>query len=158
MYSPQPTIYATFWPVTAFNARPHHGRVPVKVLFFSPHALTDSSSGAAQSVNSLLAELTALGHTCAAVTGSVVDQTNQLMDKARAVEPFDTFEVVGTGVTTPARRIELHGVTHYMLFFASHRAPEVLAVEEAALSVLRPRPLLRRQPQPPGVSPSSATA
>ncbi|TAK98148.1 MAG: glycosyltransferase family 1 protein [Rhodospirillaceae bacterium] len=108
----------------------------LKVLFFSPHALADSSSGAARSVSTLLGELVGLGHQCMAVTGSVLDAANTLFDRVLAVPPAHEFKVSAANATMPIRKVMLRGVAHIIMNFSGTRVGDVLAVEELALQKL----------------------
>ena len=105
----------------------------MKVLFFSPHALADSSSGAAQSIANLLGELTRLGHTCVAATGSVLDAKNDLFAKVLAAEPVTSFTLPQVGLSVPVRKVMMHGVVHLIAGFKSHATADVMSTEEVAL-------------------------
>lgn len=105
----------------------------MKVLFFSPHALADSSSGAAQSIAHLLGALTGLGHTCVAATGSVLDAPNELFTKVLAAQPVTSFDLPQVNLSVPVRKVLLHGVVHLIAGFKSHNTAEVMSTEEVAL-------------------------
>ncbi len=105
----------------------------MKVLFFSPHTLADSSSGAAQSIASLLGELTRLGHTCVAATGSVLDAKNDLFAKVLAAEPVTAFTLPQVGLSVPIRKVQMHGAVHLIASFKSHATADVMSTEEVAL-------------------------
>lgn len=105
----------------------------MKVLFFSPHALADSSSGAAQSIANLLGGLARLGHTCVAVTGSVLDAKNDLFAKVLTAEPVTTFTLPQVGLAVPVRKVSLHGVVHLIATFKSGNTADVMSTEEVAL-------------------------
>jgi len=104
----------------------------VKFLFYSPHTLFDSSSGAALCVATLLGELAKQGHTCLAVTGSVVDTPNPLLARALTVAPMNAVTVESGRLTIPVRRVAFHDVAHVVA--GDGWAPGALrAVEETAL-------------------------
>lgn len=103
----------------------------MKLLFYSPYTLLDSSSGAALCVATLLAELTKLGHVCAAVTGSVVDAKNPLFDSVAATKP-DGSIAVSAAAPIPTRRVGFHGVTHFIVG-SGVTAPQLTATDEVAL-------------------------
>ncbi len=84
----------------------------MKLLFYSPHTLFDSSSGAALCVATLLGELKKQGHSCLAVTGSVVDTPNPLIDRALSVAPASAITVTGGDLNIPIRRVAFHDVAH----------------------------------------------
>ncbi len=84
----------------------------MKLLFYSPHTLFDSSSGAALCVATLLGELARQGHACLAVTGSVVDIPNPLLERALSVAPSSTITVDGGDLKIPVRRVALQDVAH----------------------------------------------
>lgn len=105
----------------------------MKILFFSPHALADSSSGAAQSIANLLGALTRLGHTCVAATGSVLDAKNELFSKVLAAEPVTTFTLPQVGLAVPVRKVMMHGVVHLIATFKSGNTADVMSTEEVAL-------------------------
>ncbi|MGE3335991.1 MAG: glycosyltransferase [Rhodospirillaceae bacterium] len=86
----------------------------MKLLFYSPHTLFDSSSGAALCVATLLGELKKQGHSCLAVTGSVVDTPNPLIDRALSVAPASAITVTGGDLNIPIRRVAFHDVAHIM--------------------------------------------
>jgi len=104
----------------------------MKLLFFSPYTLLDSSSGAALCVSALLAELVRQGHTCVAATGAVVDAKNQLFDKVTDSKPVTTITVENNNTTLPVRHINFNGVPHYVIGEA-RRAEHLRAMEEVAL-------------------------
>jgi glycosyltransferase involved in cell wall biosynthesis len=87
----------------------------MKVLFFSPHTLLDSSNGAALCVGTLLSELVNLGHACAAVTGAVIDAPNQLFDQVQASPPVSAYTVQNSGEALPVRHLTANGVKHFIL-------------------------------------------
>ena len=105
----------------------------MKVLVFSPHALADSSSGVAQSIANLLGELVRLGHSCVAVTGSVLDAKNDLFSKVMVAEPITTFTVPQVGLSVPVRKVSYQGVIHLIAGFKSHATADVMSTEEVAL-------------------------
>lgn len=107
----------------------------MKFLFFSPYTLLDSSSGAALCVSALLSELVSQGHSCAAVTGSVVDGKNQLFDRALESNPVTTYTVENARAALPVRNITFNGVPHFIIG-GGHLAPDLSAMEEAALRKL----------------------
>jgi len=104
----------------------------VKLLFFSPYALIDSSSGAALCVSTMLSELVKQGHSCAVVTGSVVDAKNQLFSKILEVKPVTSYKVESTGADLPVRQIDFKGVMHCILGNGC-AAEDFRALEEVAL-------------------------
>jgi glycosyltransferase involved in cell wall biosynthesis len=105
----------------------------MKFMFFSPHALVDSSSGAAQSVACLLSELQRLGHSCIAVTGSVLDAKNHLYDKTLAAPPATTFTAPAVGLVLPVRKVTFNGVLHVIAEFKSTATAALSAPEDAVL-------------------------
>ncbi|MBX7201002.1 MAG: glycosyltransferase family 4 protein [Rhodospirillaceae bacterium] len=105
----------------------------MKILFFSPHTLADSSSGAAQSIANLLGELARLGHTCVAATGSVLDAKNDLFNKVLAAEPVTTFTLPQVNLAVPVRKVIMHGVVHLIATFKSGNTADVMSTEEVAL-------------------------
>jgi glycosyltransferase involved in cell wall biosynthesis len=86
----------------------------MKLLFFSPHTLLDSSSGAALCVSTMLSELVKLGHSCIAVTGSVTDAANQLFEQVRDTKPGESIMIENTGDSLPLRRINFNGVMNFI--------------------------------------------
>jgi glycosyltransferase involved in cell wall biosynthesis len=106
----------------------------MKFLFYSPHALTDSSSGAARSVSALLAELVALGHDAFAVTGTIADQDNQLLARLLALPAADVLEVPEVAIKRDLRKVRINGVEHCVVCFDSNKVLSLLAVEEALLA------------------------
>jgi glycosyltransferase involved in cell wall biosynthesis len=107
-----------------------------KFLFFSPHALLDSSSGAGLCISVLLGELAKLGHSCAAVTGSLVDGPNQLFAKAVEGPPTGSIKVSLDGQTLPVHKVNFHGAAHYIASFASASPLDLRASEEVGLRTL----------------------
>lgn len=105
----------------------------MKILFFSPHTLADSSSGAAQSIANLLGALVHLGHTCVAATGSVLDAKNELFGKVLAAEPVTAFTIPQVGLAVPVRKVMIHGVVHLIATFKSGNTADVMSTEEVAL-------------------------
>jgi glycosyltransferase involved in cell wall biosynthesis len=105
----------------------------VKFLFFSPHALADSSSGAALSVANLLAELVRQGHTCAAITGSLLDADNELFAQVLKTEAQHHFSINEFGLKVPVRKLSIDGVLHLIAGFKSSRAMDFTAAEETLL-------------------------
>ncbi len=108
----------------------------MKFLFFSPHTLLDSSSGAALCVSSLLGELQAQGHECLAVTGSITDSPNALFAKVPADQRVSTVTVSHGGGARPVHRIVFHGVPHLVMRCESNRGPDLRATEDLALRQL----------------------
>lgn len=107
----------------------------MKLLFYSPHTLFDSSSGAALCVAALLGELTKQGHTCLAVTGSVVDTPNPLLDHALTVRPHSEIAVESGRIKIPVRRVAFHDVAHVVA--GDGWTPGALrAIEDTALRQL----------------------
>jgi len=104
----------------------------MKLLFFSPYTLLDSSSGAALCVSALMAELVRQGHTCVAATGAVVDAKNQLFDRVLKTKPVTTYTVENNNTMLPVRHINFNGVPHYVIGEAK-RAEDLRAMEEVAL-------------------------
>lgn len=96
----------------------------MKILFFSPHTLLDSSSGAALCVATMLSELAKLGHSCAAVTGSVTDAENQLFARVMEMPVVATYRIDGNDEPLPVRQVNLDGVSHSIL--GSGVAPQKL--------------------------------
>jgi len=84
----------------------------LKFLFFSPHAVADSCSGAARSIQALFEELQELGHRCAIVTGAVTDGKSEMFTKVLAAAPTQTLRVAGSPVTIPLRQVRIQGVEH----------------------------------------------
>jgi glycosyltransferase involved in cell wall biosynthesis len=110
--------------------------VALKFLFFSPHALADSSSGAAKSAQTLFHELTSLGHQCLVVTGTLVDGQNHLFDQVPPLAPVDTYVISGTDVKIPLRRVMFQDVEHLILGSKATQAGALMAYEEAVLTTL----------------------
>lgn len=108
----------------------------MKFLFFSPHTLIDSSSGAAKCVQTLFEELIGLGHQCLVVTGAMVDGKNQLFDQVMAAQPIQTFTIADSAITIPLRKADYRGVDHLILGAKPLRADELLAYEELVLKTL----------------------
>lgn len=104
----------------------------MKILFFSPYTLFDSSSGAALCVAALLAELAKLGHACTAVTGSVVDAPNSLFNTVLEINPTGAIALGNGGPSLPTRRISFHDVTHLVVGERT-TAPELRALDEVIL-------------------------
>ncbi len=77
-----------------------------------------------------------MGHQCVAVTGSLADQDNTLLNKVRKLEPADTLEARGLNIKTPVHKVSVNGVTHFIAFSASSKVTDLLAVEETALKEL----------------------
>lgn len=107
--------------------------VAVKFLFFSPHTLLDSSSGAALCVSALLGELHAQGHECMAITGSITDSPNALFAKVPDDQQISTVTVSHGGGARPVYRIMFHGVPHLVMKCESNRGPDLRATEELAI-------------------------
>lgn len=107
----------------------------MKFLFYSPHTLFDSSSGAALCVAALLGELKAQGHSCLAVTGSVADTANPLLDRALGVAPTNTISVEGGRLKIPVRRVAFHDVAH-VIAGDGWASGGLRAVEDTALRQL----------------------
>jgi glycosyltransferase involved in cell wall biosynthesis len=105
----------------------------LKILFYSPHALADSSSGAARSVSNMLQQLAALGHRCMAVTGSVVDAPNELFANVLATPHADSRKIAELGVFVPIRKFRMGGVEHIVVCFGGSAMNDVKAVEESVL-------------------------
>jgi len=105
----------------------------MKFLFFSPHALADSCSGAARCVHTLLEELTKLGHECRALTGSVVDGSSDLFARALATPAQQTLSILNTPEKLPLRRVTIEDVDHLILGARGQHIQDFLALEETAL-------------------------
>ncbi len=105
----------------------------MKILFYSPHALADSSSGAAQSVAALLAELVRLGHSCGAVTGSVIDATNELFTRVLDAPPTSTYTLHDVALNVPVRKVALDGVVHLVVGEKGRRIGEMTSAEEVVI-------------------------
>ena len=108
----------------------------MRFLFFSPHTLIDSSSGAAKCVQTLFEELLALGHQCLVVTGAMVDGKNHLFGQVLAATPVQSFTISDSTITIPLRKMNYRGVEHLILGAKAHRADELLAYEEVVLKTL----------------------
>lgn len=104
----------------------------MKLLFYSPYTLLDSSSGAALCVATLLSELTKLGHSCAAVTGSVVDAKNPLFESVVATKADGAISISANVAPTPTRRVAFQGVTHFIAGNGM-TTPQVTAADEVVL-------------------------
>ncbi len=107
-----------------------------KFLFFSPHALADSSSGAGLCVSTMLGVLTKLGHTCAAVTGSLIDGPNPLFAKAVEGPPTGSLKIGLSGQDLPVHKVNFHGAAHYIASFDSPSPLELRASEKVGLRKL----------------------
>src|SRR5437763_355564 len=105
-------------------------------MFYSPHALADSSSGAAMSVRDILGHLVKLGHQCLIVTGSLIDAPNELMVRATSVPVANILTVSGTNIEAPVRRLRVQGVTYVLLSLPPRPIVEYRAVEELTLQSL----------------------
>jgi glycosyltransferase involved in cell wall biosynthesis len=108
----------------------------LKFLFFSPHTLADSSSGAARSVQTLFHELTSQGHACLVVTGSIVDGPNNLFDQVLPLPPVDTYIIGGTEIKIPLRKVIFQNVEHLILGSQALTAGDLKAYEESVLTTL----------------------
>ena len=108
----------------------------MKFLFFSPHALVDSSNGAAKCVQTLLEELMALGHQCLVVTGAIVDGKNDLFDQVVAAPILQHFRILEADMSVPLRKVSFHGIDHLIVGARALRADEFLAYEEIILQNL----------------------
>ncbi len=102
-------------------------------LFYSPHTLIDSSSGAAKCVQTLLEELVALGHRCVAVTGTVVDGPNALFEQVLQAPEAQSLKIAGSSISIPARKLTFRGVEHVVVGAKATRAEALLAYEEVVL-------------------------
>lgn len=107
----------------------------MKVLFFSPHTLADSTSGAARSVHTLLEELQRQGHSCRVVSGTVVDAPGHLVDRvlAQTTSGAMTVTLDGERFDIPVRRVTLEAIPHTILGERPLAFPDVRAFEEAVL-------------------------
>ena len=105
----------------------------MKFLFFSPHTLIDSSSGAAKCVQTLFEELRKMGHDCLVVTGAMVDGKNHLFDQALASEPIRMLTISSSNIKIPLRKVNYRGIEHLIVGAKALRAAELLAYEEVAL-------------------------
>jgi glycosyltransferase involved in cell wall biosynthesis len=108
----------------------------LKFLFFSPHALTDSSSGAARTVQTLLTELKSLGHECLVVSGTIIDGPNHLFDQVIPLEPVDSYTIGGTDIKIPFRKVVFQNVEHLILGAKASNAGDLMAYEESVLRTL----------------------
>ncbi|MBY0511689.1 MAG: glycosyltransferase family 4 protein [Rhodospirillaceae bacterium] len=105
----------------------------MNILFFSPHALADSSSGAARCVQTLLEELTTLGHSCRVLTGSVVDGPNHLFQRMLEMPPERQLTAADSEIKIPVRRVVLENVEHVIVGGEARQSHDLPAVEETAL-------------------------
>jgi len=107
----------------------------MNILFFSPHTLADSTSGAARSVHTLFEELQRQGHTCKAVTGAMVDAPGDLFRRVLDQAPAAHIDVTidGERANIPLRRVTIEGVAHVILGDRPQGYTDFLAYEEAAL-------------------------
>ena len=105
----------------------------MKILFYSPHALADSSSGAAQSVAAMLAELVRLGHSCGAVTGAVIDATNELFSRVLEAPPTSNYTLHDVGLNVPVRKVAIDGVVHLVVGEKGRRISEMTSAEEVVI-------------------------
>jgi len=108
----------------------------MKVMFFSGHALADSCSGAAKCVQTLLEELTRLGHGCLAVTGPVVDGDGHLSRRVMASKPQGELKTANGQITFPLRRVKIAGVPHFILGDKAKPMTDLTAVEDIVLKEL----------------------
>jgi hypothetical protein len=108
----------------------------MKFLFFSPHTLADSCSGAAKCVQTLFEELNRLGHPCRVLTGAVVDGDSDLFRRVLAASPARHLAVTNAGLTFPLRTLNVQGVEHQILGAIAKSGEALLAVEEVALKEL----------------------
>jgi len=87
----------------------------LKVLFFSPHAIADSCSGAARSIQALFEELQGLGHPCHVLTGAVTDGRSEMFAKVLATAPTQTLRVDASALTVPLRQVKIQGIEHIVV-------------------------------------------
>ena len=105
----------------------------MRFLFYSPHALADSSSGAARSVNALFSNLATLDHVVYAVTGSVVDSPNDLIARILEIPHKRSLKISEFDVFVPIRDICIQGVPQMVMTFRGNRIQDVSAVEDSLL-------------------------
>lgn len=104
----------------------------MKFMFYAPHTLADSCSGAARCMQTLFEELVRLGHLCKVVTGTVVDGPSELLDKVMAAPPTQTIDIGGSNIKIPARRVNYNAVDHLMI----GDAPTMAAQQKAYVDVV----------------------
>lgn len=103
----------------------------MKFMFFSPHALADSCSGAAKCAQTLLDELKRAGHECLAVTGPVVDGPSHLFAEAMTFKTDQALQA--NGVAIPLRRITVGAIDHVIAGERGTPAKAFTALADAAL-------------------------
>lgn len=103
----------------------------MKIMFFSPHALADSCSGAAKCAQTLLDQFKRAGHDCLAVTGPVVDGPSHLFNQALAFETRQSLNA--HGLTLPLRRLTIGAFDHVIAGERGTAAKDFRAVEDAAV-------------------------
>ncbi|MBY0511688.1 MAG: glycosyltransferase [Rhodospirillaceae bacterium] len=107
--------------------------LPMKFLFFSPHAIADSCSGAARALQALFEALQELGHRCHILTGVVTDGKSELFDKALTTAPTTVFQIKDSDRTVPVRQFRLHGVEHILAGGAALSWQEMKAFDDTVL-------------------------
>lgn len=107
----------------------------MKALFFSPHTLADSTSGAARSIHTLLEELQRQGHVCRALSSAIVDAPGDLFTRVLSQKPVSatTVTVDGEHFDIPVRRVTIEGIAHTILGDRALDFSELRAFEEAVL-------------------------